>query len=174
MEVLLSLGIFPDKDATMYDPAMGTGVIVEVLKKNGYTNVLGDDIANGVDFLKSDKEVDHIVMNPPFSLFDEFVEKAKIVSKKKFVTIVKLGWLGAHGRNLRGTWKGMSDLYVFDRQVGFNLSPLSIVTGMLICGWGVYDPDWKEDFFRTIVVDIQKYYDDREKWQDYFKSNYGE
>ena len=68
---------FLKKEWIIWEPAIGKGNIVNVLKKGGF-EVKGTDILTGFDFLKQipDFEFDCIITNPPYSLKDEFLERA--------------------------------------------------------------------------------------------------
>lgn len=75
------------KHIKILDPACGDGIFGKVLKEHlpevfpSFTfEVIEHDIRkDGVDFLsfESKNEFDIVITNPPFSLFDEFVTKAK-------------------------------------------------------------------------------------------------
>lgn len=156
---LLALNEFP-AGSTIYEPATGDAhAITTVLKQNGFV-VLEDDIRlTGKDFLTCEDHYDYIITNPPFSLFDEFVESAKLCADK-FAFIGKTNFLGAQGRLERGIWKGLKRLYVFSRQIDYR-TPIredgALCVGNLITGWFIWDMSWKKDYFETRVIDIQKY-----------------
>ena len=101
------------------EPACGEGHISKLLNEDliqscdlvyrgygigGSTNFLTDDIIG---------EFNTVITNPPFSLFQEFVEKALIIAKKK---IIMFGKLQALEGKKRGTFMQNSPLktvYVF-------------------------------------------------------------
>jgi len=155
---LIKLNEFPS-GSTIYEPASGSGAIASQLEKAGFI-VMQDDIrTTGKDFLECSNRHDFIVTNPPFSLFDEFVIKAKECSKK-FAFIMKTNFLGAHSRQEMGIWKGLKSLYVFDRQIDYRTPLLDsgeLCVGNLITGWGIWDMDWKEDYFKTSILSVHKY-----------------
>lgn len=66
------------KDSIILDPCAGTGVIGKVLKRNGYCNILEEDIIEGNDFLQREEEsvFDYIIANPPYSIKNAFIDKA--------------------------------------------------------------------------------------------------
>ena len=72
-----------DSPETILEPAAGSGAILKVLKERfPKTKLYASDINRQVcnfDFLTHDfkKEFDWIITNPPYSLADEFVKKAK-------------------------------------------------------------------------------------------------
>lgn len=65
------------KGKTIWEPACGSGSMINVMAKHEY-NVVGTDILSGVDFLTCDPvECDFIITNPPFSLSEQFIRRAK-------------------------------------------------------------------------------------------------
>ena len=68
-------------DGNIYECACGNGAMSKVMIDNGY-NVYSSDLIDrgygetGIDFLKSTKQVDNIVTNPPFNLATEFTLKS--------------------------------------------------------------------------------------------------
>ena len=73
---LLRTGLIP-YGAKVWEPACGEGHIVMVMEKHGRP-CHGTDIQTGTDFLTAEFPLgaDWIVTNPPFSLADQFIEKA--------------------------------------------------------------------------------------------------
>lgn len=61
--------------ATIWEPAAGSGKIIDALSKAGYS-VSGSDITAGLDFLMSRCECDAIVTNPPYGVAQRFIERA--------------------------------------------------------------------------------------------------
>lgn len=70
----------------VWEPACGQGYMVETLRNCGML-VYGTDIRSGQDFLKTygphytDKSIDWIITNPPFSLAEEFIRHAAEIGK---------------------------------------------------------------------------------------------
>ena len=99
---LVKSGFFPgDKNIKIFDPCCGEGAIGNVLRDYGYKNITENDLMYGYDFLAdyTDNTFDAVIMNPPFKLFDAFVEKAKRISNKVYC-IGKMNFFGSHGRNV--------------------------------------------------------------------------
>ncbi len=80
---------------TILEPACGEGAIVKVLEEF-YNNIFYYDIKQGNDFLFETREFDNIITNPPYSLFLEFILKAKKVAKNKIAMLLPLSYL--HGK----------------------------------------------------------------------------
>ena len=100
----------------------------------------------GEDFLESDdgRMYDVVVMNPPFKLFDAFVEKAKRIADEVWC-IGKLNYFGAHGRNAGGLWNTLDTVYVFDRMIAFDIPEDSegrVECGMMVTGWFYWKKSW--------------------------------
>lgn len=65
------------KDNTILDPCCGKNkVIGNILKKNGYENIVEKDILYGNDFFTEYKLYHTIIANPPYSIKNEFINKA--------------------------------------------------------------------------------------------------
>ena len=160
---LIKSGFFPqDKNIKIFDPCCGKYAIGKVLYKYGYENVKESDIIYGQDFLKMEipyrPVYDVLIMNPPFKLFDQFVEQARYFADKIYV-IGKLNFFGAHNRNINCLWKHLMWVLPFDRQIAFDKPETEdgkVECGMMITGWFIWDE--KYDGFPMInVLDIQKY-----------------
>ena len=81
---------------SILEPACGNGAIVKILDEYGYAKqVTAYDLETGTDFLDETRHFDSIVTNPPFSLSDEFIAKAKEVSDE-FYFLLPLSYL--HGK----------------------------------------------------------------------------
>ena len=142
------------RNSLIYEPACGDGDIIKVLEKNGFENIIGDDIRNGKDFLQCNEIFDYIITNPPFSLFDKFVLKCQEVCRKKYILLLKTNFFGAKKRHHKGVWKYLRELHIFNRQVDYRWEPEIIKYGCLVTGWAVFDKEWTEDFWMTKIIDI--------------------
>lgn len=158
---LLNTNILKDCK-TILDPCCGNGSISSELKKSGFI-VEERDIVKGNDFLSSFEtynEYDAIVMNPPFSLFDNFIQKAKTLNCHKIVTLAKTDFFSAHSRNILGLWKNLEYVLVFDRKVDFRTLPREdglFNVGCLTSAWFVFNKDWEQDYSKIKIIDVQKY-----------------
>ena len=105
-----------------YEPACGKDrAIANELIKAGL-QVRATDIEYGDDFLSSREWHETIITNPPFSLFDEFVRKAR-TSCSLFAFIAKTNFFGAYQRHQDGVWQHLKKVYIFNRQVDYR-SPI--------------------------------------------------
>ena len=166
---LLESGVFPyhptineqlKRNVKIFDPCCGKYAIGNVLRKYGYTNITERDLMYGYDFLKddSDEYYDIIIFNPPFKLFDLFIEKAKTKAKYVFC-IGKLNFFGAHGRNVNGLWNNLRLVLPFDRMIAFDKPETEdgkCETGMIVSNWFIWDKDYN-GLPQIKVLDMQKY-----------------
>lgn len=133
---------------------------------SGYFNFLGynfeeKDLILGNDFLKddySDKNYDCVVTNPPFSYWDDFVKKSKLIAPQ-VIMIGRTNYFGAYKRYREGLWDNLKTVYIFDRQIAYNemyKGELKFKCGCLITGWFHWDRNYigKPSIE---IIDIQKY-----------------
>lgn len=156
-EELIKTGVL-DGVKTIWDPCCGKFAITDVLEKHGFT-CFKNDIMYGDDYFENDyQKHECIVMNPPFMLFDKFVEKAK--NEADLVCVIgKANYFGSHSRNINGLWKHLREVYFFDRQIAFD-KPLrtdgKVECGMMITGWFIWDMNYNGK--PTInVIDMNEY-----------------
>lgn len=143
------------------EPACGDGAITKVLQKHlGFCDILSHDIrTDGVDFLTYMplRKIDVVITNPPFSLFDEFVKKAKEVASV-VIFIGKVNFFGAYNRHLHGVWNNLRDVMVFNRQVDYRTESRSdgkFHCGNLVTGWFIWHKDWTAPYWFTRIMDVQ-------------------
>lgn len=156
---MIDKGIF-NNSKNILDPCCGDKIFEQELSKKGLS-VISKDIQTGNDFLEEKYNFgmfDTVASNPPFSLFDSFVLKAKEVAPK-VVFIGKTNFLGAHSRQLNGVWEYLSDVYVLDRQIDYQFPVQDngdvgvgcLVTCVYVWVWG-YKAEPKLHF-----IDMNKY-----------------
>ena len=74
----LALVPHPEINGVIWEPACGGGKMVAALRHAGF-DVIGSDIADGVDFLHHPAPktgICAIISNPPYALAREFIERA--------------------------------------------------------------------------------------------------
>ena len=158
---LVKSGFFPgDKNIKIFDPCCGEGAIGNVLRDYGYKNITENDLMYGYDFLAdyTDNTFDAVIMNPPFKLFDAFVEKAKRISNKVYC-IGKMNFFGSHGRNVNKLWEHLEWVLPFDRMIAFDRPETEdgkVECGMMVTGWFVWNRNY-EGLPKIKVLDMQKY-----------------
>jgi hypothetical protein len=151
------------KDIDILEPCAGQGAIVNALKKDGFTNITSFDLYHGEnkqDFLTYEEKHDIIYTNPPFSLFDAFVEHGKKLAKKKLIILGRLNYFASVGRYQRNLWKGLTDLYVFNRMTDFRCPYREdglFNVGGLVTGFFIFDKCSTNPDPVLRVLDVQKY-----------------
>lgn len=159
---LLKLNIIPKETyghkTKILDPCCGKYAISNLLTD---FDVTAKSLEYGNDFFKDEykeNEYDWIVMNPPFDLFDDFVNKAKYVAKN-VISIGKTDYFSCYQRLQNGLWNSLSDIYIFNRKVDYQF-PLfkdgSFGVGSLTTGWFVWKKDYS-DSPKLHFIDVQKY-----------------
>lgn len=145
------------------DPCCGKYAIGNVIRDTmRYPPIITErDLIYGNDFLKDDysnERYDSIVMNPPFKLFNEFVEKSKKIANRVYC-IGKMNFFGAHDRNVNGLWEHLEWVLPFDRQIAFDKPEHEdgkVEMGMMITGWFIWNNAY-EGYPKIKVLDMQKY-----------------
>lgn len=121
-------------NGSILEPACGDGAITKVLAEYGYTYAAYDVEKN---FLTEIRHFDTIITNPPYSIHQEFINKAKDVSDE-FFFLLPLAFL--HGKNrYEKVWTDnykLKTVYVFTRYPFFG-EPLR-EDGSCRCGMTVY------------------------------------
>ena len=136
-------------NGNVWECACGDGAMSEVMIKNGY-NVYSSDLIDrgygktGVDFLKSNKQADNIITNPPFNLATEFTLKALELSKGKVIMLSKISYLeGVKRREQIFNKNKLEKILVFSRRVPFKKkSSNKLAGGLMAFGWFVYDVNY--------------------------------
>lgn len=127
------------------EPACGNRAISKMLIKYSYGGI-SDDLQNGYDFLKENRIWDNIITNPPFSLADEFILKAKELYKNKIAFLMPLNYLHGQKRYEKNIFKELVRIYVFTRY------PLltdtvredgKYETGMMVYAWYIWEKGYK-------------------------------
>lgn len=136
------------------EPANGKGAISKVLKKIGVKVTTGD-IIQGNDFFNMEGCWNgDIVTNPPFSLWDRFVEKAKSLGPNRICFIGRVNYFGTHGRNINGIWNNLKIVYVFDRMVDYQ-TPYRR-DGLFHVGWFIWEKNYNGEP-EIKIMDVQRY-----------------
>ena len=144
---LQKLGIIkPGK--TIIDPCCGNYALSKWFRESN--TVTEKDLIYGNDFFSEhyeDNQFDYAVLNPPFDLWDQFIEKSKRIAST-VISIGKTDYFSCYQRIENGLWNGLSDIYIFNRKVDYRY-PLEesgqIHCGCLTTGWFVWKKGYEED-----------------------------
>lgn len=144
------------------DFSCGAGAIEQALYDNKYPHVIyASDIADGRNYLTSPTipRVYQTVQNPPFSLWDKFILRAKEITERKIIYLGKVSFFASHKRTKVNLWKNLKAIYVFDRQANLD-NPLrddgKFYAGMACYAWFVWDLKYKKTP-QIISVDCDNY-----------------
>ena len=157
---------FP-KDSAILEAASGENLIARVLNELDYI-VITNDLFNEAAKFRQDYtrlpdyvwiiNIKHVITNPPFSLWDEFVNKAK-THCRKFMFIGKLNFFGTTSRHESGIWNNLKAVYPFNRYVDYRTPYREdglFHVGALATGWFLWDMDYTGK--PTVdVLDVQEY-----------------
>lgn len=142
-------------DGPIWEPAAGTLDMVNVLRAAGHEVLASDIVARGfgvtpMDFLLAsqmlvnERQVRHLVTNPPFRLAEDFVRHARAVVPGKVCLLVRLAWLEGLARRKLFADCGLSRVWVFSDRAPFQRGRLvrDDESGgrMMAYMWAVFDP----------------------------------
>jgi hypothetical protein len=118
-EALDPLFPFLKTGSTIWEPACGSGSLVDGFKSHGH-NCIGTDITTGHDFLITPAPVgiDYIITNPPFSLKDGFLEKCYRL-EKPFALLLPITGIGSQPRKTLFSKSGL-EVVLLDRRIHFH------------------------------------------------------
>lgn len=130
-------------EGTVLEPACGNGAISSIVGGTAY-----DKEKN---FFNETSWYDTVITNPPYSLSQQFILKAKQVARKKIVFLLPLSYL--HGKKrFDDIWQDkifpLARIYVFTRYplLGEKLRKDGKTnTGMMVYAWYVWEKDYKEE-----------------------------
>ena len=157
------------KHPVILEPCCGHGSISQELLYSDYDVTLNDlytasfwskDFCASFDYLEQDyfDHYDYIITNPPFSLWNEFVEKAKMHCRK-FMYLGKLNFFGTHSRNVDGLWNHLKWVLPFDRYVDYQTPYRDdglFHVGSQSTAWFIWDMKYK-DKPMIELLDVQRY-----------------
>ena len=136
-------------NTTILDPCCGNYAISKWFRES---NIITEkSLEYGNNFFKDkykNNEFDYVILNPPFDLFDKTV-----------ISIGKTDYFSCYQRLENGLWKGLSDIYVFNRKVDYQFPIFEDGTfgvGSLTSGWFVWNKNY-DDKPKLNFIDVQKY-----------------
>lgn len=110
---------------SIWENSCGAGDICRVLEDYGYGDIIATDVADrgygetGHDFITSPYRADNIVMNPPFSMAQQFVELSLARTTGKVAMLGKLVFLEGQKRKPFFALTPLKTVYVFSKRVNF-------------------------------------------------------
>jgi hypothetical protein len=147
-----------DKHQAVLEPCFGDGAISQEVESLGYSVTKNDLFRGGVDYITNDFYEKQVITNPPFSLWDAFVNKAKSHAKKILV-IGRLNYFGTQGRLENHMWDNLKAVYCFSRYVDYQTPYREdghFHVGAMATAWFLWDMEYTEK--PTIgFIDVQQY-----------------
>ena len=157
VKALLQRESFP---GSICEPAAGRGDIVKVLRECGYADVHASDINDWgfqpcqiEDFLKTTREFNCCITNPPFDLKLQFLEQAKRLVRHKIALLLPvqfeftLGFIKNHESDRRFPWKA---LYSFPQSVRWLNAREA--WGKILFGWFIFERGYCDEVRREKVL----------------------
>lgn len=128
------------------EPACGDNAIVDPLRASGI-NVNSFDIKTGDNFLELEGNFrkNQCMTNPPFFLWDDFVNKSKELEFKKTVFLGRGNYLGTVDRYESGIFHGLKHIYWFNRYIDYRTPRRDdglFHVGALLTGWFVWERNY--------------------------------
>jgi hypothetical protein len=112
-------------EGSIWENSCGDGAICRVLEEYGYRDIRATDLVDrgygetGHDFITSPYRADNVVMNPPFSMAQQFVELSLARTTGKVAMLGKLVFLEGQKRKPFFASTPLSRVYVFSKRVNF-------------------------------------------------------
>ena len=103
------------------EPACGKNAITKVLLASGIKNIIYYDYIKRLmtyekkNFYKEQNKYDWIITNPPYNQADLFVKKAKSISKKGFIFLLRTNYLSGCKRYNAQIYSGLKHVFIFTR-----------------------------------------------------------
>lgn len=129
----------------IWECACGDGAISRLLPENTISTDLIDRGygQGGVDFLKTEKQVDWIITNPPFKLATKFARHA-IRCSKNVALLVKIEFLGGVDRYKLFKEHPIKKIYVFSQRLNIYKSGIKTKNSTMFCfAWFIWERGYK-------------------------------
>jgi hypothetical protein len=133
-------------EGRIWEPACGDGAMVRVLAETGqpvdatdlYDRGFGE---TGVDFLRSSRNVDNIVTNPPYNSAEGFVEAGLRQTTRKLCLLLRLAFLeGANRQKTIFAKNPPARVWVFSERIAFYPAGAEVKgSGTTAYAWFIWD-----------------------------------
>lgn len=136
-------------DGIVWECASGNGAMSKVIEQ--YNECISSDMRKdediygekGVDFLKTNREVDNIITNPPYRLAEEFIKHALQCARKKVAMLLKLVFLEGVTRYDLFQNTPLKTVYVFCRRQRITIGGKEMKNSSMIAyAWFVWDKSY--------------------------------
>ena len=145
MEAITSFLDLEQFQGLTWEPAEGDKRIVQALKQIG-CKVIGSDLATGTDFLQTQRKVDNVVTNPPWSKKNEFIRHAQSVARQKVAMLLPLSALSGVGRRplFEDDAFPLRTVYVYEHRLTYDgPDAKSSRTSIITAGWFVWEKGYR-------------------------------
>jgi hypothetical protein len=144
-----------DYDKSLLEPCCGEGAVLKILKNYKIDFDCYDINGHiGSNFLYEKSKYNYIITNPPFSLWDNFVEKAKTVATEKFAFLGDMDFLTGIKRFNNKLYfdskYGLARVYEFVRKCDLRHELRKdgrYPAGMQHYGWYIFEKGWDKDYY---------------------------
>jgi hypothetical protein len=137
-------------DGSVWECASGNGAMAKVIEQ--YNDCISSDIRTdedvygekGVDFLKTSRQVDNVITNPPYRLAEDFIQHALQCARKKVAMLLKLVFLEGVTRYDLFQNTPLKTVYVFCKRQKITISGKPMKNSSMIAyAWFVWDKSYK-------------------------------
>jgi hypothetical protein len=141
---------------SIWEPASGSGGISHVLEHAfGADRVISSDLREheiwgqgGVDFLKTSRQVDNVITNPPFNKALDFVRHGIKVARKKAAFLLRLNFLESKSRypflNEHPPWW----VLLFSQRIDMSKGQKA---AKMVFAWFIWDNQFKRPAWATYI-----------------------
>jgi hypothetical protein len=143
-----------NQDKIFFEPASGEQMAIVQVFANWYVEYEYGDINNGQDFFQQTKKYDYIITNPPFSKWDEFIQKAKTIAIDKFAFLGDMDFLTGIDRYRNKLYfdgeYGLCRVWEFVRKCDLRhefREDGKYPAGMQHYGWYIFEKGWKKNYY---------------------------
>ena len=136
-------------EGNVLENSCGNGIISEAVKElYPDIEVISTDLVDrgygetGLDFLSEDyphKEVDNVVMNPPFKLLEGFMRKSTEIAKRKVIMLGRIQALESIKRYSFFQECPPSRVYVYANRIGCKKNGEGKAANSMMYAWYVWD-----------------------------------
>ncbi len=116
------------------------------------------------DFFTENVKYDYIITNPPWSLWDDFIIKAKEVATEKFAFLGDMDFLTGIDRYKNKLYfdgeYGLARVYGFVRKCDLRRELREdgkYPAGCICYGWYIFEKGWSQNYYIGRWIDNQKY-----------------
>lgn len=130
-------------DGQIWEPACGDGAISRILVAHGHEVHSSDKVDRGygevADFLKTEREVQHIITNPPYNQAEEFIEHALTCATGKVAMLLRLAFLEGQQRHEKWNRWPLKTVWVFSKRISMYPDKHQTGHGLYPYAWFIWD-----------------------------------